>query len=424
MCIVKRIIGGFLLISILFATTCQIDKYNDDDLFKIKMGKYYGFIDKSGNMIIEPKFNSCGIFSEGLAYARVDSLMGFINYDGEFEIKFINTSKNVLLDNSDTLISNWKEFQEVFQLKNYIPFESSDAFYDSTRGYKVKKRNTNSFFYWDVMKNENNMPPITEIKFKNGLAPFYDNGTYKFGYINTDGKYVIPPKFATAFSFKEGLALVKIDSVYKFIDGTGNYAFIGAYDEARSFSSGKAICKNTRTETDTAGMTWYSSNTMIINTKGEILDVLGYITVNDFHENIATIVDIAQLVMTDRGTTFIDSNFNRMLKGYLEDARYFSEGLAPFKINNLWGFVNNEMGVVIEPKYENAFSFACGLAPVKIDGLWGFIDKADHEVIKPKYDTCFNYHNGLAYVKSSRNEFIIEGYIDKTGKYIWHKERH
>ena len=48
----------------------------------------WGFIDKSGKMIIEPQFNGIwpltGGFDNGLAYVEVDEQWGYINKKGDY----------------------------------------------------------------------------------------------------------------------------------------------------------------------------------------------------------------------------------------------------------------------------------------------------------------------------------------------------
>jgi len=47
----------------------------------------FGFIDKTGNIVIEAKFDKALVFSEGLAPAQVDDKWGYINRKGDFVIK-------------------------------------------------------------------------------------------------------------------------------------------------------------------------------------------------------------------------------------------------------------------------------------------------------------------------------------------------
>ncbi len=59
-------------------------------------------------------------------------------------------------------------------------------------------------------------------------------------------------------------------------------------------------------------------------------------------------------------------------------------GLAPIKLNSLWGFINNEGVIVIANNYEKTFQFSrYGLALIKFKGQWSFIDTFGIEKICP-----------------------------------------
>jgi len=47
----------------------------------------YGFIDREGNQVIEPRFEFADSFSEGLALVKVEGKYGFIDESGEFVIE-------------------------------------------------------------------------------------------------------------------------------------------------------------------------------------------------------------------------------------------------------------------------------------------------------------------------------------------------
>ncbi len=95
-------------------------------------------------------------------------------------------------------------------------------------------------------------------------------------------------------------------------------------------------------------------------------------------------------------------------------ALHFSEGLAPIKINDYWGFINTKGQIAIKPDLQFALWFKEGLAPVKIDGKWGYINKANKLVIKPQFTEALNFQDGLAAV-SIKNK---TGFINKSGKIV------
>ena len=64
----------------------------------------------------------------------------------------------------------------------------------------------------------------------------------KFGYIS-EAKVVIKPQFDDAKEFTEGLAAVKLDKKWGYIDRTGRYVIKPRFDYACSFAEGLAAVK-------------------------------------------------------------------------------------------------------------------------------------------------------------------------------------
>lgn len=73
---------------------------------------------------------------------------------------------------------------------------------------------------------------------------------------------------------------------------------------------------------------------------------------------------------------------------------YMGEPVA-YKEGNLWGFMDTNGEVVIEPEFEEARSFSNGLAAVKSDGLWGFADVEGRIVIEPQFVDVGYFDSGL-----------------------------
>jgi len=46
--------------------------------------KKYGYIDKTGKIVIEPKFDNAWSFSEGLARVKIDDKDGYIDKTGKY----------------------------------------------------------------------------------------------------------------------------------------------------------------------------------------------------------------------------------------------------------------------------------------------------------------------------------------------------
>jgi hypothetical protein len=77
-----------------------------------------------------------------------------------------------------------------------------------------------------------------------GFAPVRQGDAW--GYVDSLGKLVIEPKFADALCFRSGLAPVKKVNKWGFIKSDGSFAIEPAYDNARGFHEGVAAVTNTK----------------------------------------------------------------------------------------------------------------------------------------------------------------------------------
>jgi hypothetical protein len=80
-----------------------------------------------------------------------------------------------------------------------------------------------------------------------GLIALYDQESRKTGYANAHGEWVIQPKFAQAFEFREGLAAVRLaeNGLVGFINKTGQliipFRYGAVFGEPPVFSEGRAL---------------------------------------------------------------------------------------------------------------------------------------------------------------------------------------
>ncbi|MBW4558517.1 MAG: WG repeat-containing protein [Trichormus sp. ATA11-4-KO1] len=60
--------------------------YHFEDLASVKIGDKYGYIDKSGKVVIPPQFDAAYEFKEGLAPIKISDKFGYINKTGKVVI--------------------------------------------------------------------------------------------------------------------------------------------------------------------------------------------------------------------------------------------------------------------------------------------------------------------------------------------------
>lgn len=271
-------------------------EYFSEGLAPVEVNGLIGYINKQGKLIIEPKFHlgspyDIG-FSEGLAIARVSvraesgptALTGYINKQGDFVIQpkfiyagpfkegmarvsdtrgvtkygYIDKSGKVIVPSQFPQALDFSEGLALVIVETDKESQTRKAGYIDKSGNFVIKPQFDDFysligvyeaFVYDITG--------TEGMFSEGLASVRING--KWGYINRTGQIVVPTQFAHAGMFKEGLAPVAIKNgrrrIYGFIDHTGRFSIQPQYDLASEFNNGLAAVSamNSRGEFDKHG---------------------------------------------------------------------------------------------------------------------------------------------------------------------------
>ncbi|MBW4622700.1 MAG: WG repeat-containing protein [Cyanosarcina radialis HA8281-LM2] len=251
----------------------------------------YGYIDKTGKTVIQPQFDDAGNFSEGLAPVKINTKWGYINKQGKVIIS--------------------------------PQFDDADRF---AEGLAVVGKNT-----------------------RNSDNPYGS----KYGYIDKKGKLAIPLKFSTAKSFSEGLAAAESTS-----GKTKGYIN----------KKGKFVIRNERLDTYSVG--GFSSGLAVVELNGGACSAANY---------------CGYSYISKAGKAVIQSPEDREDRSDYTGAQTFSEGLAAvatggggrdaggwYPADN-WGYINKSGKFVIAPQFSDAGSFSEGLAPVEIGGKYGYI---------------------------------------------------
>ena len=226
---------------------------------------------------------------------------------------------------------------------------------------------------------------------------------WRWGYIDGRGKVVIEPQFDWAGRFSEGLAAVRRDRGYSYIDRTGKAA-IGLRRESLSsagpFSEGLALLEIAEGDghsyrfIDCAGKTviaWQGRNRPL-----------------PFSHGVTPIC----LIEDEREVWhYIDRKGELAIKGPFEAAESFSEGLAAVRRDGKWGYIDTRGKVVIKPKFLEARRFSEGLASVKHAEGYGYVNSVGVLAIPPgPYAHGQPFSEGLACLGRTGR------YIDRLGR--------
>lgn len=256
-------------------------------------------------------------------------------------------------------------------------------------------------------------------EFRDGLSPA--ESARGWGFINTQGQWVIPPQFKKAQNFSEGVAAVCLENerVFAYIDKTAHAILEVEASRVGDFHDGVAMIVK-------GGRCGY------INKSGEYVIPLNYSPPQN-----AQTLDSSQGVIAVNFSNpkqkleyhYIEHSGRWLFDSTFLNAKEFAEELAPVRVDTGWGFVNKSGKLVIAAKYLDANSFSNGLSCVAVSKLPANQSSYIYTYINHKQEQLAleaiqaePFSEGLAAVKmlvrgktGSDSEF---GYIDASGKWV------
>ena len=360
-------------------------------------GSRYGYIDRSGEIALNPQFDYAMPFSEELGGVNVggrvrnghlpqDGKWGFVNIYGKFVInpKYYSPPE-VGAPYDRTLLAQ-------AQHEAYIFSEGLAAVKTQDRWIYINKRDS-------VVIDR---PDIESPRcFREGLANVFIRGLW--GYINHKGETVISPQFLYPGDFVNGHATVVNTKGRRYIiDRSGN-PVLPQYRFDSPFYSGVARAQP--------------------GFRGAKLDR-----------------------MADRSYTLVDTSGYFLFEPEFAGLGRWGNGVAPALVGSLigdplshprpispieepggkWGFINRQGEFVVNPTYQDLKGFSEGFAAVKRGGLWAYIDEDFQRITDYEFRWVDYFKNGIAEVRLSSVHGDYDGrfaYINSQGDIIWVEPR-
>ena len=355
--------------------------------------------------VIPFEFDSAFDFSEGLAVVRRGDKFGYIDKTGGVVIPFIYDFASPFYGGSALVeVGNWvSEGDERGELRSVF---DGERFSIDKSGARTEPADID----FDGMEriivngkmgfvNESGIevvPPIYDWAgdFSDGLAEIQLDG--KWGFIDKSGDPVVPPKYdeISWAGFTDGLVAVAVDGKWGFVDLTGAEIVTPKYDDVGAFSEGFAQ----------VGILYENSDLHrgFIDRTGKEIVPLIYDLVQDFSEGLAAVSRSVEItVETQEGNHtdtrarwgFVDTTGREVIPPKYDEIdliRGFSDGLMAVGVFSewvLWGSWESEDGEMVPE-----------LFGVDAGRLYGFIDKTGKEVIPFVFNTARNFFDGLAAV--------------------------
>ena len=296
-----------------------------------------GFMNKNGEIVIDMKFERTSNFSDGLA------LVGVYDESGLNHSSYIDKKGEIQINSDFVTAQPFKEGHAIVSK----PENKMGFVFINTKGEVITKRE-----YYQAHD------------FSEGLAAVNFGGrfTKKWGFINKKGETVIYPRFDRISNFCEGLACINIGGYYvepldehhsEFIKG--RYYFIDKsgktviklkrkIKKAFSFSDGLALVKTKKK--------WG-----FINKSGKFAIKPRFDLAHFFTEGVAA-------VKINKKWGFIDKTGNIIVEPIFDWARPFCEGFAAVQVGDKWGYIDKKGKYLAKPKFRFAYDFSEGVGVV------------------------------------------------------------
>ena len=247
-----------------------------DVLFPVRVDGLFGFIDSSGSLVVDAKYEDAGVFAEGFAPVKTAEGWGYINTSGAWAI--------------DPQFKWAGEFGE-----GLAPAMADNGLVGAV----------DSVGSWAIDPTFDWILPFTE-----GLAAAEVEMTW--GYLNTSGKWAIEPRFWLAFPFSEDMAATETAEGWGLVGTDGEWGVIPEISGLRPFSDGLAAISITVNGGELWGYVDLDRNERI---------ALQFARAGEFSDGLAP-------VQTEDGLGYIDSTGTLVVPAVYAFTMPFRDGLA------------------------------------------------------------------------------------------------
>lgn len=404
-----------------------------EDLACVKINGKYGYINKAGEIVIDPIYDNFSFFYCGFTIQLKDGLYGCLDTNGNVVIPFeyeelILSDPNYFSAKKDgrygcLTIGNEIAVDFISYQPIYVYIYSNDhavaliynevskqGFIDLNTGFKVEPI-YDSISPWGSTENivsislgmkygfinldtKTIIEPIysQNIYFHEGLAVASEN--LKSGYIDLSGNYVIEPIYEDAGPFFEGLAFVKIDGKYGYINTKGEIVIKPSFAHGSTFTEGVVqvvIDEN-------------SFETIYINTSGDIVDASEYYkafvsTYTEYYPEATIIPTYYKNEELGLRAMAINKNGEILFKTVYNDIFSFQHNMATVMLGEKVGCINEKGIEILPPIYEEIQIIDEKHLLLKENSKYGIIDILRNEVLPIKYDDIKTANSSLILIK-------------------------
>jgi hypothetical protein len=347
----------------------------------------WGFIDESGKQIISSQYTDAGAFHDGFANVAVLGGWGYIDRANNWKIepqfysaKPFSEGLAVVSQSVKAELPLAARYPQKPDMKSTgMEIDCSYGFIDHSGKYVLEPR-----FFEATELSQN----ISAVCFWHGQIG------RNFGYVNKNGKVIMPPSVMVTLPVRNGVAQVKIRHTSGQVNTNGVLKGVD-----RDYDVRVPV---------TAFAEWLKFfDQYLLKPKLKIQP--GHVATTEF------LNPWPEEDTFDAKFGFVDIHGEVLIKPQYTFARPFTEGLAAVQIKDKWGYINAARKLVIPAIYDDAQSFDDGCARVQKNEQWGLVDKTGRIILPCAYKSISEFSEGLAVVAAKDES---SGFVDRQGKMI------
>lgn len=348
----------------IYRATVKNNKYQSID------HEGFNYLVADGKLLTKDKFYYVGGFMDGIAKVGIGKkpnktmvLTNGANMDPPY-MKFVTFSGN---QSSDTATA----FYHIRRDGSRVEKNNYDNAGDFSEGLAaVAKYDVKGVLKWGYVDTEGKVViPLawdTASRFKDGIAIVSRDGLY--GAIDTAGELVIPLSFERLYMFSEDLAIVHKDGKQGYIDRTGNMVIPAQWDSAGSFTDGRAIVGKKN------GDDWDCT----------VIDATGVPVLDKTYPGITRLGTHFSFSETKGGPWGLMTADGEIVFGPTWDGITLlgdESMLLKVKQGDRFGLIDWNGVVVREPEFDSIGLASDGVSIVKKEGFWFILDPVTGGII-------------------------------------------
>jgi len=335
----------------------------------------WGFVNDSGNEIIEAVYDNARDFSEGLAAVNHQAYWGYVNKEGKIQIGY-NYKKATAFENGMAIVEDAESNWQVIDKSGTILLSTDESVIMKMHGEVALVKSKSGLGLIEISGDTLLDFVHSKIYFVEGsnMAYVQQNGTWEI--VDGDNNVIelnveaIYPSRTDRFRFKRS-------GKYGFLDPFGEVVIDPKYDEAFNFYKGHTMVS-------------IGSSGSVINKSGESISIFSLDSMS-YHSP-------GYLVKSDEdGLRLYDYKLNIIVGDPYDMIYRPSDGIVGLMKDDMWGFYSIDGKCETGLLYPLVWEAKNGLARfIKMREGIGFIDQDCQEKIKAQFYEVHDFHEGLA----------------------------